>query len=534
MTAAVTEDVSATGGPWRRWSVRTRVLTSVIAVSALGMVVTGGTAYLIQDRLVSTRVTEALEQEVAEFRTLAVEGIDPETGSSFTSVERLLRVALQRNVPDRNETYLTILDGEPLEFDGSNRPIRLEDEPEVLDAATEVTAASSVVIKDVATSEGPVRLAIVPLAADGDDTTGAYVMAYALTQERDDLFRLARTYLLASVLSLMVVAVVGWLVAGRLLRPLRSLREATQRINETDLAERIPVRGNDDVSDLTRTYNSMLDRLESALDTQRRFLDDAGHELRTPLTIVRGNVELLDPGDAADVEETRELLLDEVDRMSRMVEDLILLSKARRPDFLVLDVIDLASFTEDLLAKVQALGDRRWTGATVGEGRFVGDAQRLTQALVELAHNAVKYSLPGSRISLGSAWDGDEVRLWVADEGAGLEPAEVDHVFERFGRASSGRGVEGSGLGLSIVSAIAQAHGGRVEVETAAGEGSTFVVVVPSGWSPAPEPQERPALLESLLSSPRAPTKSLPRVDDSPDSAGSPAAAEGRDSRALP
>jgi len=491
---------SAPERAWRRWSVRTRVLTSVIAVSVLGMVVTGGTAYLIQDRLVSTRVSEALEQEVAEFRTLAVEGIDPESGRHFSSVERLLRVALQRNVPDRNETYLTVLDGEPLEFDGGNRPIRLEDEPAVLQAAAEVTASSSVVIRDVDTSDGPARLAIVPLSVEGDEATGSYVMAYALDREREDLFRLARTYLLASVLSLLLVAVVGWLVAGRLLRPLRSLREATQRISETDLSERIPVQGNDDVSELTRTYNSMLDRLESALDTQRRFLDDAGHELRTPLTIVRGHVELLDASDSAEVEETRALLLDEIDRMSRMVEDLILLSKAKRPDFLIVDVIDLGTFTRDVLEKVRTLGERQWTSDDVGEGPFIGDAQRLTQALVELAYNAVKFSPEGSRISLGSKWHADEVRLWVADEGAGLESTEIDHVFARFGRASSGRGVDGSGLGLSIVSAIAQAHGGRVEVGTSLGAGSTFTVVVPNRWSPEPEPPQKPALLDSLLS----------------------------------
>lgn len=488
------------GRPWRRWSVRARVLTSVVAVSVLGMVVTGGTAYWIQDRLVSTRVTESLEQEVAEFRTLAAEGIDPESGLPFSSVERLLRVVLQRNVPDRNETYLTILDGEPLEFDGGSRPIRLEDEPEVLAAAEEVTAAGSVVIRDVATSAGPARLAIVPLSIDGDGATGSYIMAYSLNGERDDLFRLARTYLLASVLSLALVAVVGWLVAGRLLRPLRSLREATQRISETDLSERIPVQGNDDVSDLTRTYNSMLDRLQSVLETQRRFLDDAGHELRTPLTIVRGHVELLEPSDPAEVEETRVLLLDEIDRMSRMVEDLILLSKARRPDFLILDVVDLAPFTRDVFEKVQTLGERQWTCTQVGQGQFIGDAQRLTQALVELAHNAVKFSPEGSRICVGSAMDGGEVRLWVADEGAGLDPSEINHVFDRFGRASSGRGVDGSGLGLSIVSAIAHAHGGRVEVETTVDAGSTFSILVPDQSVPQPEPIERPTLLDDLLS----------------------------------
>jgi signal transduction histidine kinase len=497
--------IPASRRPWRQWSVRTRVLTSVIAVSLLGMAVTGGTAYLIQDRLVSVRVSEALEQEVEEFRTLAVEGIDPQTGLGFTSVERLLRVALQRNVPDRNETYLTIVDGEPLEFDGGDRPIRLEDEPEVLAAAAEVTAASSVVIRDVPTSTGPARLAIVPLSVAGDDTTGSYVMAYSLNQERDDLFRLARTYLLASLLSLLLVAVVGWLVAGRLLRPLRSLREATQRISETDLSERIPVQGNDDVSDLTRTYNSMLDRLESALSTQRQFLDDAGHELRTPLTIVRGHVELLDSTDPAEVDQTRVLLLDEIDRMSRMVEDLILLSKARRPDFLVLGDIDLATFTDDLLGKVRTLGDRQWRCASRGQGRFVGDAQRLTQALVELAHNAVKFSPEGSAISVGSEMAGDRVRLWVSDEGAGIDEAEIDHVFARFGRASSGRGIDGSGLGLSIVSAIAEAHAGRVDVRTAVGSGSTFVLDLPSGTTPPDVGHDDPFdSLDSLLSGPPA------------------------------
>lgn len=508
-----TRQTSAPVRAWRRWSVRTRVLASVIAVSALGMVVTGGTAWLIQDRLVSARVSDSLTQEVAEFRTLATEGIDPETGEPFASVERLLRVALQRNVPDRNETYLTILDGEPLEFDGGgNRPIRLEDEPQVLEAAADVTAMGAVVIRDVSTSVGPARLAIVPVSIEAGEATGSYIMAYALNGERDDLFRLARTYLVASVISLAVVAVVGWLVAGRLLRPLRSLREATQRISETDLSERLPVQGNDDVSELTRTYNSMLDRLESALDTQRLFLDDAGHELRTPLTIVRGHVELLDADDPAEVEETRALLLDEIDRMGRMVEDLILLSKSQRPDFVIPDIVELAPFTSEVFDKVRTLGEREWTTASVGDGQFVADAQRLTQALVELAHNAVKFSPPGSRISLGTRLDGDEVRLWVTDEGAGLEPAEVDHVFERFARASSGRGIDGSGLGLSIVSAIASAHGGRVDVRTSVGTGSTFTVVVPRGMEPEAYTAEQTVDLDELL----AGTVSQPEPEPAP------------------
>jgi signal transduction histidine kinase len=165
--------------------------------------------------------------------------------------------------------------------------------------------------------------------------------------------------------------------------------------------------------------------------------------------------------------------------MGRMVEELILLSKAQRPDFLVCRSIDLAPFTEDLLDKARALGDRHWSLHERGDAQFVGDAHRLTQATMELARNAVKFSAVGSTISIGSRAVPGEVRLWVCDAGVGIRAGELDRVFERFSRASSGVGVEGSGLGLSIVEAIATAHLGRAEVVSEAGVGSTFTIVLP-------------------------------------------------------
>ncbi len=326
----------------------------------------------------------------------------PRPGAPFTSVENLLRFAIEGNVPHRNETYLTLLNGAALGHEGGVRPIILESEPEILAAVTDAARSQGVSIQDVQTSAGKARLAIVPVALAGDPALGTYVMAYAVDRGRDDLVRVASIYLLASLGSLLLVGVVGWLVAGRLLKPLRTLRENSQRINETDLTERIPVQGNDDVSELTRTYNQMLDRLQIAIDTQRRFLDDAGHELRTPLTILRGQLEVLDPVDPFDVAETRSLLLDEIDRMGRMVEELILLSKAQRPDFLVGSSIDLAPFTDDLVDKARALGNRDWRLQERGDAQFVGDAHRLTQAIMELALNAVKFSAAGSTISIGT------------------------------------------------------------------------------------------------------------------------------------
>jgi signal transduction histidine kinase len=460
-------------------SVRGRVLASVLAMAALGMAVTGAAAFLIQDRLIDARITVSLQQEVEEFRRMAASGRDPQTGDSFASVERLLKVAIEGNVPHRNETYLTLLNGAVLGHEGGDRPIALEAEAPILSAVADAAQSRGVSIRDVRTSAGTARLAIVPVNVPGDAATGTYVMAFAVDRGREDLFRVAVIYLVASLGSLILVGIVGWVVAGRLLKPLRTLRENSERISETDLSERIPVEGNDDISALTRTYNQMLDRLQMAIDTQRRFLDDAGHELRTPLTILRGQLEVLDPADPFDVGETRSLLLDEIDRMGRMVEELILLSKAQRPDFLVAGSIDLATFTDDLVVKAQGLGDRDWQVQERASIRFTGDAHRLTKAMMELALNSVKFSAEGSRISIGSKADDDVLRLWVRDAGVGVTPEEVDLIFERFHRVASSSGAEGSGLGLSIVLAIAEAYGGTVEVESAVGVGSTFTIVLP-------------------------------------------------------
>ena len=490
--ATADRDPAVTGaGRWWRpaFSVRARVLASVLAMALLGVLVAGGVVYVVQYRALGASITASLEQEVAEFRTLAQTGLDPQTGAPFASVERLLRVALQRNVPDHNETYLTFLDGRPLAYNGGERPIALESEPTVLAAVAELPPGSDVVIRDVPTSAGAVRIAIVPVRLGDQAATGSMVMAYAVDREHADLQHLGRIYALASLGTLLLVGAVGWQVAGRLLRPLRTLRENTQRISETDLTERIPVRGNDDLSELTQTYNDMLDRLQDAIDTQRRFLDDAGHELRTPLTIVRGHLELLDPGDPEDVAETRALLLDEVDRMGRMVADLILLSKAQRPDFLEIHPIDLAALTTDVAGKAAMLGDRAWVIDACAEGVFDGDPERLTQALVELAQNAVKSSDPGSAIGIGSALEDGQVRLWVRDEGSGIQAGDLGRIFDRFARGGSGHAVDGSGLGLSIVSSIAAAHGGQVTVDSRPGAGSTFTIVLPADPEPADDPE---------------------------------------------
>jgi two-component system OmpR family sensor kinase len=195
--------------------------------------------------------------------------------------------------------------------------------------------------------------------------------------------------------------------------------------------------------------------------------------------VLRGHLELLDQGDPVELAETRDLLLDEVDRMSRLVEDLILLAKTRRPDFLVVGEVDLDQLTRSLLAKARALGERDWRLDGSGAGTVLLDEQRITQAVLQLADNAVKHTDPGTVVAIGSAREAGRVRLWVRDAGDGIAPADREAVLERFGRSHVRAGDDGFGLGLSIVRAIADAHGGTVVIADAEPRGAHVEITLP-------------------------------------------------------
>jgi signal transduction histidine kinase len=250
-------------------------------------------------------------------------------------------------------------------------------------------------------------------------------------------------------------------------------------ISETDLSRRIPVQGRDEIGQLTTTFNEMLGRLETAFETQRHFVDDAGHELKTPITIIRGHLELLDEGDPEERRETVALVMDELDRMSRIVNDLLLLAKSEEPDFLGLETVDVEPLTDELQLKASALGARDWRVERRGRGIIVADRQRLTQAVVQLVQNAVDQTSDGDRISLGSAIENGEALFWVRDEGPGIPLEEQERIFQRFGRGTGARRAEGAGLGLAIVKAIADAHHGRVDLYSRPGAGALFTLVVP-------------------------------------------------------
>jgi signal transduction histidine kinase len=170
----------------------------------------------------------------------------------------------------------------------------------------------------------------------------------------------------------------------------------------------------------------------------------------------------------------------ELDRMSRFVDDLLLLAKHDQPEFLELETIELSSLCDELLAKARGLGDRDWRLDRTVRRSVVADRQRITQAVMNLVENAVAHTQPGDEIAIGSDVSGAEAMVWVRDSGPGIAPADQQRVFERFARGRHSRKrSEGSGLGLAIVKAIAEAHGGRVELDSRLGAGTRFTLVLP-------------------------------------------------------
>ena len=459
---------------------------TVVVLSALALAAAGGTAWYFERERVDADIRAALTRTIDELRTLAETGVDPDTGEPFENSDRLLYTMMSREVPATNEGMIAFVE-DNLRYRTQDVGVPLALDPEFVHAVSDTWQAEEIVIDTLRTSEREYRYAAIPVRL-GDSPPGALILAFDRDAEQARVTSTFRTYGLVAAAALVLLTVVSWSLSARLLRPLRALRETAAQISETDLSRRIPVAGEDDISDLARTFNDMLTRLETSFRAQRQLLDDAGHELRTPITIVRGHLELMDPADPEDSATTRELALRELDRMHRLADDLVLLAKAETPDFIHIGPTELGALLDNVLDLARPLGERRWRITERAEAVAVLDDQRVTQALLQLAANAVKFSEEGTTISLGSALSGDDVLLWVADEGVGIAPEDQSRIFERFVQARGAGSRTGSGLGLSIVAAIAAGHGGTVAVDSRPGHGARFTLRLPSPGIESPEP----------------------------------------------
>jgi two-component system OmpR family sensor kinase len=467
---------------WASSGLRARILAWFIGVLAVATAASVLVTAAVLDLRVDQRVDAELVQEAAELRRLA-EGNDPASGRPFgPRARRIFEVYLERNVPAKNEALITFVDGRVFRRSRAVLPYRLDRDPDLVSRWAGLRRTDR---GRVETPAGRVEYLAVPLHA-GDRSAGVFVAAIFRDRVDDEVHDAVLAAAAVGLAVLLLGSLLAWRLADRVVKPVAELTQTARAISETDLSRRIPARGRDEVAQLASTFNEMVERLERAFASQRRFIDDAGHELRTPITIIRGHLELIEDDPAAR-EETLALVMDELDRMSRIVDDLLLLSKREQPDFLELATVEVGALTDELQSKVAALAPVSWELESRGRGVIVADRQRLTQAVVQLAQNAVQYGPPGEPIWLGSTVSNDEAAFWVRDAGPGIPPDVREAIFRRFRRATSGRGSDGAGLGLAIVKAIAEAHGGRIELDSGPGSGTTFRIVVPVDQPPRHE-----------------------------------------------
>jgi two-component system, OmpR family, sensor kinase len=283
----------------------------------------------------------------------------------------------------------------------------------------------------------------------------------------------------------------GYLIGTRLSRPLRGMAAVAARVDGGDLYPRIHnLDGQgDEVRVLADAFNHMLDRLTDAFASQRAFVADASHELRTPLTVIRGQLEVLAAQPAPSGEEVRRverLVQSEIARVSRLVDDLLLLAKAEQTQFLRIEPIELRGYVQELWDGMSLLAQRRFELDPVPAGTLRADPDRLAQALRNLIGNAIDHTAAGHGLvrMLVQEVPGGRIRFAVEDDGPGIPAAQHERVFDRFYRTDSARdrASGGTGLGLAIVSAIAEAHGGSVAAGRSP-EGGARIEVELAGFS---------------------------------------------------
>jgi signal transduction histidine kinase len=462
-----------------RWStvVHSAGAKLLVAYVVLLCLVAGLTVF-VERRVLETRLVDRIEathaQELLELDRLAA------SGGPFTSPAALFDAFQQRNVPDYEEATLAFVGGLLHASDMARFPL--------------AGIRSSVIASWAERSRGPptgpatlhgryeTSLGTAHFTARryavGSRAPGWFVVTTLPAAERREIDELSSYGLLGTLAVLIACSACAWLVARRLLRPIRALSRTAHSISTSDLRQRVDVRGTDEAAEMATSFNGMLDRLEGVLRGQRQFVRGAGHELRQPITICRGHLELLDDDPEAQ-RATIGLVIDELKRMGRIVEDLEVLADTEQPDSLRPEPIDLELFAHELVAKAAALGPRRWQLDGSAAGSVVADRQLLTEAVMNLAHNAVQHTGPGDTVAIGVLGEGDELRIRVRDTGCGIAAADRRRVLEPFQRGDrSRRRYRGSGLGLAIVDAVAKAYGGHVEVDSRVGRGTTVTIVI--------------------------------------------------------
>ena len=461
---------------------RTRLILWYSALLAIVIVAFGITVYSLLDRT----LVEAVDRSLADTANLVTNSsrvrllgdFGPPTRRTFI----LPRLDLFR--ASGVEVQVWSVDQESPVLEAAS--VNLESYEEPLDVNT--LGANEPVYSNVVINDRAMRVLTSPMFARGKLL--ANVQAVAVLETVNS----AREKLVVVMSAGGVLAIVGSVMVGmwltrRALRPIHDLTAAAASIAETDdLNTRLPWHGPmDELGRLVSVFNAMMDRLQDLFSVQQRFVADVSHELRTPLTAIRGNLDLVKRYGMDDV--SMEAIESETERMSRMVNDLLLLARADYGGLtLELEALDLDTIVIEAHQQAQILVKDRDLTVTIQRfepARVRGNADRLKQLLLNLLSNAIKFTPDEGRITINLYQQEDQAMLEVADTGIGIDTEDLKHIFDRFYQADTSRqrdsdhAVQSAGLGLAIVKWIVDAHDGEIEVASQPGKGTTFTVALP-------------------------------------------------------
>jgi signal transduction histidine kinase len=319
----------------------------------------------------------------------------------------------------------------------------------------------------------------------GARTVGTMLAATDLSPLRAQRSRVLMLSLAEATVALLAGVLSSYLLLRRLLRTVGRITTAAEEIGRGELDRRLGDQGTDDeVGQLATTFDAMIGRVDEAMTAQRRLLSDVSHQLRTPLTVARGHLEVLQRTggltEQSGADATVALVVDELDHMRALTERLLLLGRAMEPDFVSLEPVDVRAFVADLYDSALVLAPRHWSCDPVPDIVVRADSAKLRGALLNLVDNAVKATEPDDAIALVTIFDeaARTVTFAIDDSGPGIPPAEREAVLTRFARPGA-RSADGSGLGLAIARAVAEAHGGTVQVGASPLGGARVAVVLP-------------------------------------------------------
>ncbi len=341
--------------------------------------------------------------------------------------------------------------------------------------------------------------AIASTFLDGNTRVATLILGRP-SDDNADLYRLALAYLWLAPLMIVITAGGAYWLAGRAIKPVRTITQAARTIEDTDLSRRLKLSGYDEIAELGQTFDGMLDRLESAFDRQRQFTRDASHELRTPLTIVQLEVDraLARPRRPEEYTQALGVIQSEAEYMARLVNNLLVLARADSGQAKLQRVrLDLSDLALEVVERLMPVAREHHIDLVVGalpELPVCGDRLYLTQMLVNLVENGIKYTCGvGHQVTVETGRASGLPIAWakISDDGPGIAPEHLPHVFERFYRVDQARTAtpkhgssaenehSGSGLGLSIVQWVARAHGGSVCAQSTSGTGTVFEIRLP-------------------------------------------------------